>query len=64
MMEWMEETLHANFRFKLKVERVLYESRTGHHHLVLLENPSFGRALYLDACCRRPSGTSSSTMRC
>jgi spermidine synthase len=48
MMEWMEETLYENFRFKLKVDRVLYETRTGHHHLVILENPSFGRALYLD----------------
>ena len=48
MMEWMEETLYEDFRFKLKVDRVLYESRTGHHHLVIVENPSFGRTLYLD----------------
>ena len=46
--DWVEETLYEHFRFKLKAARVLYESRTDHQHLLLVENPSFGRALYLD----------------
>jgi spermidine synthase len=48
MTEWIDETLHPHFRFSLAVERVLFERRTDHQHLVLIENPDFGRALYLD----------------
>jgi spermidine synthase len=47
-MDWIEETLHADFRFALKVGRVLYEQRSDHHHLAIVENGFFGRALYLD----------------
>jgi spermidine synthase len=45
---WIEETLHANFRTKYRAGRVLYERRTEHQHLVLFENPTFGRMLVLD----------------
>ena len=48
MSDWIEETLHPHFRFSLAVERVLFERRTDHQHLVLIENRDFGRALYLD----------------
>jgi spermidine synthase len=48
MSDWIEETLHPHFRFRLAVERVLFERRTDHQHLVLIENRDFGRALYLD----------------
>ncbi|HEX6143404.1 MAG TPA: polyamine aminopropyltransferase [Geminicoccaceae bacterium] len=47
-MGWIEETLHEDFRFSLRVERVLYEQRSEHHHLAIVENGFFGRALYLD----------------
>ncbi len=48
MTEWIEETLHANFRFKMKVDRVLFEGHSENQHVAVVENGTFGRALYLD----------------
>lgn len=48
MTEWIEETLHKNFRFKMKVDRVLFEGRSENQHVAVVENGTFGRALYLD----------------
>ena len=48
MSGWIEESLHRDFHIKLKADRVIYESRTEHQHLVLFENQTFGRALALD----------------
>ena len=48
MTRWIEETDSDDFRFRLLAERVLYESETDHQHLVLFENPTFGRVLMLD----------------
>ena len=48
MTEWIEETLHADFRFKMKVDRVLYEGRSENQHVAVVENGTFGRTLYLD----------------
>ncbi|MDH3658642.1 MAG: polyamine aminopropyltransferase [Alphaproteobacteria bacterium] len=48
MTEWIEETLHADFRFKMKVERVLFEGRSENQHVAVVENDTFGRTLYLD----------------
>ena len=48
MTRWFEETDSDDYRVKLKADRVLYESKTGHQHLVLFENPTFGRVLMLD----------------
>lgn len=48
MSEWFEEMLHPDFRMKLKVGRILYEGRSENHHLLVFENPTFGRVLYLD----------------
>jgi len=45
---WVEESLHEDFQIKLKADRVIYESRTEHQHLILFENQTFGRALALD----------------
>ena len=45
---WMEEVLHDDYRLKLKVDKVLFDSRTDHQRLVLFENASFGRVLTLD----------------
>ncbi|MEJ2435435.1 MAG: polyamine aminopropyltransferase, partial [Pseudolabrys sp.] len=36
------------FRTSYEVDRVLYEMRTAHQHLVLFENPFFGKMLMLD----------------
>jgi len=48
MTRWFEETDSDDYRVKLKADRVLYESETEHQHLVLFENPTFGRVLMLD----------------
>jgi spermidine synthase len=47
---WIPETLFDDFGFRMsyRVERVLYETRTEHQHLVLFENKFFGKMLMLD----------------
>ena len=49
MSDWSEETLHDDFRIKLKVDRVLFDSETDHQRLKLFENATFGRVLTLDS---------------
>jgi spermidine synthase len=46
--DWAEETLHADFRIRLRASKVLYDSKTDHQRLVLIENDTFGRVLLLD----------------
>jgi spermidine synthase len=47
---WIPETLFdpLGFRMTFAVERVLYETRTEHQHLVLFEHQYFGKVLMLD----------------
>src|SRR5262249_25241737 len=47
---WMAESLcdELGFRMTFAVERVLYEMRTEHQHLVLFEHKHFGKILMLD----------------
>jgi spermidine synthase len=47
---WIAETLFDNlgFRMTFKVKKVLYEVQTEHQHLVLFEQPFFGKMLMLD----------------
>jgi spermidine synthase len=47
---WIAETLFdpLGFRMTYRVERVLYELQTAHQHLVLFEQPFFGKMLMLD----------------
>ena len=47
---WIPETLfdELGFRMTYAVERVLYEMRTEHQHLVLFEHKFFGKMLMLD----------------
>jgi spermidine synthase len=47
---WTSETLfdELGFRMTYEVERVLYEMRTEHQHLVLFEHKHFGKMLMLD----------------
>lgn len=42
------ETLHPGIRFSFEADRVLFEDKTDHQHLVLLENRLFGKVLLLD----------------
>jgi len=37
MTRWIDETLHPHFRCLLKADRVLYENKTEHQHLVIFE---------------------------
>ena len=47
---WIAETLfeRLGLRMSYEVERVLYEARTAHQHLVLFEHKFFGKMLMLD----------------
>ncbi|MEM9441087.1 MAG: polyamine aminopropyltransferase [Pseudomonadota bacterium] len=48
MSDWIEETLHPDFRFKMKVEEMLFEGRSENQHVAVVNNKTFGRTLYLD----------------
>jgi spermidine synthase len=48
MENWVEETLYSGFRLRLKADRILFDSQTDHQHLVIFENPQFGRVMSLD----------------
>lgn len=48
MERWIEETLHLNWRTRLKADKVLFEEQTEHQHLVIFENATFGRVMMLD----------------
>jgi spermidine synthase len=48
MDRWVEETLHRGFRIRLKADCVLFDSETEHQHLIIFENPEFGRVMMLD----------------
>ncbi len=47
---WIAETLFDDlgFRMTFAVDKVLYEQRTAHQHLILFEQPFFGKMLMLD----------------
>jgi spermidine synthase len=47
---WIAETLfdELGFRMTFQVDKVLYELQTEHQHLVLFEQPYFGKMLMLD----------------
>ena len=47
---WIAETLFDDlgFRMTFRVDKVLYEMQTEHQHLVLFEQPFFGKMLMLD----------------
>jgi spermidine synthase len=47
---WIAETLFDDlgFRMTFRVDKVLYELQTEHQHLVLFEQPFFGKMLMLD----------------
>ena len=48
MADWFEEILHAGFRTRLEISKVLYEGDSEHQKLLLFENPVFGRVLALN----------------
>ncbi len=48
MTRWIDETLHPHFRCSLRADKVLYENKTQHQHLIIFENATFGRVMMLD----------------
>ncbi len=49
MAEWSEEVLHDDLRIKIKIGRLLFDSKTEHQRLMLFESKTFGRVLTLDS---------------
>jgi spermidine synthase len=45
---WFYETLHDGIRQCFLVEKTLYEEKTAHQHLLILQNNVFGKILVLD----------------
>jgi len=56
MPGWSVETLHADYRLCLREGRVLYDSKTEHQRLRVIENDSFGRILTLDDAVQTTEG--------
>lgn len=48
MTRWIDETLHPHWRCALEASTVLFENKTGHQHLVIFDNATFGRVMMLD----------------
>ena len=48
MDDWWEETLHDGFRVRLRVDKILHETKSAYQHLMLFENGALGRVLTLD----------------
>jgi len=46
--QWFKETLYNDYQQKFKITEILYEEKTPYQHLVIFENPRFGRVLALD----------------
>lgn len=47
-VRWFEENEIGAAKFALRMDRVIVEARTARQHLILFENPRFGRVLTLD----------------
>lgn len=48
MSDWFRETLHRDYEIGLRIEEVLFETKSEHQHLLLFRNAAFGRVLTLD----------------
>ncbi len=49
---WIEETFHPHWKVGLKADKVLYEIKTDHQHLVIFTNETWGTVLMLDGVCQ------------
>jgi spermidine synthase len=47
-MEAFSETLYKGYSQQLEITEVLFEQRTEHQHMIIFQNPCFGRVLALD----------------
>jgi spermidine synthase len=48
MTRFIDETLHPHFRVSMQADRVLFENKTEHQHLIIFDNATFGRVMMLD----------------
>jgi spermidine synthase len=48
MKTWWEETLHSSFQLRLRIDKLLHETKSEFQHLMVFENELFGRVLTLD----------------
>src|SRR5690606_16948380 len=48
MKRWVEETFHANWRVGMEAEKILYEDKTEHQHIIVFENAAWGTVLIID----------------
>jgi len=46
--DWFEETLHSGLHTRLRIDKLLYEGKSDHQHIILFENPEFGLVLALN----------------
>ena len=49
MEEWSEEVLHDDLHIKIRIDKLLFDSKTEHQRLKLFESRTFGRVLTLDS---------------
>ncbi|TCP40915.1 polyamine aminopropyltransferase [Rhodovulum marinum] len=56
MTDWVRETLHRDYAQALRVEKMLYDSKTEHQRLKVFENGTFGRVLTLDDVVQTTEG--------
>lgn len=49
MEKWSEEALHDGLRIKIRIDNLLFDSKTEHQRLQLFESKAFGRVLTLDS---------------
>ncbi|MGH6943760.1 MAG: polyamine aminopropyltransferase, partial [Geminicoccaceae bacterium] len=47
-MEWFEEVYNADWRQRLKIERIVHRERTDHQEVLIFDSAMFGRVLALD----------------
>ncbi|MET4102027.1 spermidine synthase [Roseovarius sp. MBR-78] len=56
MSDWTRESLHPDYAQSLRVEEMLYDSKTAHQRLKVFENNTFGRVLTLDDVVQTTEG--------
>ena len=56
MNDWTRESLHPDYAQSLRVDEVLYDSKTEHQRLKVFQNGTFGRVLTLDDVVQTTEG--------
>tara|TARA_Y100000815_G_scaffold171503_1_gene155857 strand:- start:3467 stop:4312 length:846 start_codon:yes stop_codon:yes gene_type:complete len=56
MSDWLRETLHPDYAQALRVDEMLYDSKTEHQRLKVFQNGTFGRVLTLDDVVQTTEG--------